>query len=107
MKVQRGFRIQNLNFKSIPPSFIRKQIKSMNVKKVTAYDKMSVNMLKISAKSSFPVHMKIAQVVPIYKKNSILDKSNYRPDCLLPLTSKIFERDIYQQLMGGHKNKCS
>ncbi|XP_053392274.1 uncharacterized protein LOC128554958 [Mercenaria mercenaria] len=43
--------------------------------------------------------MKVAQVAPIYKKKSTLDKGNYRPVSLLPVKSKIFERAIYTQLL--------
>jgi hypothetical protein len=48
--------------------------------------------------------MKVAQVVPIHKKNSILEKSNYRPVSLLPVMSKVFERAIYKQLMDHFHN---
>ena len=46
----------------------------------------------------FPDRMKIAQVVPLHKKNSILEKGNYRPVSILPTLSKIFERVIHSQL---------
>ena len=42
--------------------------------------------------ASFPENMKVAQVVPVHKKSSNLDKSNYRPVSLLPVMSKIYER---------------
>jgi hypothetical protein len=44
--------------------------------------------------------MKKAQVVPIHKENSILDKSNYRPVSILPVMSKVFERTIYDILIS-------
>jgi hypothetical protein len=37
--------------------------------------------------------LKIAQVVPIHKKNSTLLKGNYRPVSILPTISKKFERE--------------
>lgn len=42
--------------------------------------------------------MKIAQVVPLYKKKSILEKENYRPVSNEATLSKTFERVIYRQL---------
>ena len=49
--------------------------------------------------STFPDRMKVAQVVPLHKKNSTLEKGNYRPVSVLPVLSKIFERAIHCQLV--------
>ena len=38
------------------------------------------------------------RVVPLHKKNSILEKGNYRPVSVLPAISKVFERTIYSQI---------
>ena len=42
--------------------------------------------------------MKIAQVVPLFKKNDPLDVKNYRPVSILPVISKIFEKVLAWQL---------
>jgi hypothetical protein len=47
----------------------------------------------------FPEKLKVAQVVPCYKKSNALDKSNYRPVSILPVISKFFERAINDQLV--------
>jgi hypothetical protein len=39
--------------------------------------------------STFPDRLKEAQVAPIHKKNSVLEKGNYRPVSVLPAISKI------------------
>ena len=47
---------------------------------------------------TFPDELKIADIVPVFKKDNQNDKTNYRPISLLPLISKIFEKVLYQQI---------
>ena len=49
--------------------------------------------------------MKIAKVIPIYKKGDKDDVSNYRPISLLTSISKILERIIYIRTVNFFK-KC-
>ena len=46
----------------------------------------------------FPSVLKTAKVVPVFKKDSKLDYSNYRPISLLSNIEKIFEKLIYKRL---------
>ena len=46
----------------------------------------------------FPDELKLAEVVPVYKKNDKKDKSNYRPIIILPNISKIYEICIQTQV---------
>ena len=46
----------------------------------------------------FPDEPKLAEVVPVFKKNDEKDKSNYRPISILSNISKIYERCIQTQL---------
>ena len=46
----------------------------------------------------FPDSLKVADIIPVHKKNSKHDKDNYRPVSLLPSTSKVFEKLISNQL---------
>jgi hypothetical protein len=39
-----------------------------------------------------------AQVRPLFRKNNILEKGNYRPVSVLPTISTFFERAIFDQL---------
>ena len=52
----------------------------------------------------FPEKLKIAKVIPIHKKGSLNDISNYRPISLLPLISKILDKLIFKQL-STYSNK--
>ena len=46
----------------------------------------------------FPEKLKIAKVIPIHKKGSLNDISNYRPISLLPSISKILAKLVFKQL---------
>ena len=48
----------------------------------------------------FPNKLKHAKVIPIHKKGSPTDPSNYRPISLLSVFSKSFEKLMYQRLYG-------
>ena len=56
-------------------------------------------MFNLSFKSgSFPTILKTSKVTSIYKKDSRLKCSNYRPISLLSNTDKILERIVYNHL---------
>ena len=42
--------------------------------------------------------LKLADVKPVHKKKSRLEKTNYRPVSLLPNISKVFERCLHRQI---------
>ena len=46
----------------------------------------------------FPDKLKIAQIIPIFKKDDSSLVSNYRPISLLSIFSKVFEKAIYERL---------
>ena len=48
----------------------------------------------------YPELFKVAKVIPLYKNDSPLTVSNYRPISLLPIFSKIFERLMYNRLIS-------
>ena len=53
-----------------------------------------------------PDQLKIAKIVPIYKKDDEAQFTNYRPISLLPTISKLFDRILFKQLFTFfHNNK--
>lgn len=55
--------------------------------------------------SIFPDKLKIAKVIPLYKKNDETVFSNYRPISLLPAISKIFEKVLFIQIYDYFQEK--
>ena len=49
---------------------------------------------------TFPNRLKLAKVVPVFKKGLTDQLSNYRPISLLPSLSKLFERIIHSRLLS-------
>ena len=52
-----------------------------------------------------PNELKLAKVIPIYKKEDSMLFSNYRPISVLPLFSKVLERLMYNRLMNYLSSK--
>ena len=53
---------------------------------------------------SVPEQLKVAKVIPIYKKENVEIFSNYRPVSILPCFSKILERLIFNRCMDYINN---
>ena len=58
-------------------------------------------------KSELPDSLKLSNIVLVYKKEDLTDKTNYRPVSILPLLSKIFEKVMYEQLYEYLSNYLS
>lgn len=54
---------------------------------------------KCIEQNTFPDQLKVARVLPIYKKGSKADAKNYRPISLLPILSKIYEKLMKTRLL--------
>ncbi|XP_049796134.1 uncharacterized protein LOC126212772 [Schistocerca nitens] len=57
-------------------------------------------------KGIFPIRMKIAGVIPLFKKGDHMCRDNYRPVSLLPILSKILERTMFVRLRAFFDKNC-
>ena len=96
-----------------------KLIKSLKTKESFGYDGISVKLLKSISPGIilpltlilnqslitgiFPDTLKVAKVIPLYKKEDRCIVGNYRPVSLLNALSKVFERAAYNQLYSYFK----
>ena len=100
--------------KTVSTSDVFKKIKSLKNKASCGADTITAQILKDASpvltspitaivnasirSGTFPDPWKEAQVVPILKKGSAMEKKNYRPVSLLSVVSKILEMVVQEQL---------
>ena len=102
------------SFKKVTTKEIENIIKELQSKNSTGHDDISCNLLKyllpVLSQSLtliinqslntgiFPNKLKLAKLVPIFKKGDTSFPENYRPISLLPAISKVFEKVVFNQL---------
>ena len=102
---------------------IRREFLNLNNKKASREGDIPVNILEDAIdtylsiltkfinssieQNEFPNELKLADVIPIYKKKDPLNKENYRPVSLLSHMSKVFERLLHKQIETFMSNKLS
>ena len=107
-------------FCSLTEESVYRELNSLHINKATGFDNMPPKIVKLCSaelcpsftillnicinKSCFPADMKRAEIVPIFKKNDVLDKKNYRPVSVLPALSKLFEKHLSLQLSDLFEN---
>jgi len=55
-------------------------------------------------RGQFPHQLKVAKIVPIFKKGDKTDQNNYRPISILPIISKVFEKCFASRLLDFFKS---
>ena len=101
-------------FTEIDDMTVKKVIDSLQAKNSSGFDGYSTKFLKhitpaiikpltlltqqVLAKGIFPDKLKLAKVIPIYKKGEQSLINNYRPISLLPVISKVLEKIIANQI---------
>lgn len=100
--------------KSVSRAEVEKIIESLKNKHSSGFDEIPIVVLKaVKGRLSqvlchlinssfvsgiFPKQLKMAKIIPLYKKNDKMNALNYRPVSLLPSISKIFEKAVYLQV---------
>ena len=104
------------SFKPTTPERIQKILDNIKPKKSSGIDGITSELIKFLSKdlstalstaintsiahSIFPSRLKIARVVPLFKnKGKIWHFENWRPVSLLPALFKIYERELYNQII--------
>ena len=101
------------NFKLIDNTTTMRYLSNLNLSHSCGHDNLSTVILKYIANEIsecltliinqsfttgiFPDQLKIAKVVPIFKKDDQTQIKNYRPISVLPVISKIFENAMHTQ----------
>ena len=102
---------------------VKKEISKLDPKKSPGYDEITAKYLQISedlvatplcqifnismSTGIYPDKLKVAKVIPIFKKGSKSDVSNYRPISILTCINKIYEKLLCKRLYKFlSKNKC-
>ena len=113
-KSQQAVANSSFSFKIISEEEVKNAIKGLPINKSTIsgdiptkilkqyaqiYSKKLADIFNESIKTSkFPDILKKAEVAPVYKKDDMNDKQNYRLVSTLSNLSRIFEKLIYSQI---------
>jgi hypothetical protein len=105
---------ENWNFEPISEADLLKIIDSLLPKSSCGFDLLSNRMIKKEKfkfsklllglinetlqSNTFPNALKLARVIPIFKKGDKTNMNNYRPIALLPALSKVLEKVINKQI---------
>ena len=107
-------------FTPVNVEIVTKTIKNLSAKISTGPDGFSTKLLKVIEpeistsltllinqaihSGIFPNKLKVAKVIPIFKKSDKATFNNYRPISLLPVISKVIEKIMYNQLSAYLEN---
>ena len=105
---------QPFKFLPVHVSVICDKIESLDKRKPTTYNNIPTRLLvenrdiispfiaemynESNRTSNFPNQLKLADVTPAHKKNERIIKGNYRNVSILPPVSKIYEKDMFDQM---------
>ena len=105
----------HFTFQYVCTEDIFSKLMNIDCKTSSGYDGIQPRFIKIGARqlcgpvtqlvnksiqsSIFPDSLKYAEVMPVFKKDDMLNKNNYRPVSILPCMSKIFEGVLVEQLI--------
>ena len=105
----------NFTFKDITPQVFEREILKLDPKKATPQNDIPIKILvksydiiskhlsdcynKSKNQKDYPTSLKLADVTPVHKKDEKTLATNYRPVSLIPVASKLFERNMYNEII--------
>ena len=120
-KIKENVKVETkFNFKNVNISTTLEKIALLNKRKPTTFNNIPTKLLvensdifspfitdlynKSQTKSEFPPSLKLAELTPVHKKDERTVNENYRPVSILPPISKIFEKNMFDQIEHKSKN---
>ncbi len=111
---KQGVLPNSFSFAKVSVNQITKMLEELQVSKSTGLDNIPARFLRDAAdiiaptitfignlsleNGIFPSDMKLAKIIPLFKKGNRCDPGNYRPISILSVASKILERIVYKQM---------
>ena len=105
----------------VSEDYVYKLLKNIDSNKSTGLDELPAKFIKDSADiiknpvtyivnlsistAQVPKELKLARVIPLHKKQSTLEASNYRPVSILCILSKVLERTMCDQFENYLRSK--
>ena len=106
----------SFHFQKVTPDALDKEVRDLNPKKATTHKNVPPKILKSNSdicvetltqifndcieNSSFPDELKCADVTSLPKNGPSNSRTNFRPICVLPTVSKLFERMMDKQIVA-------
>ena len=121
LKIKDNVKIETkFQFSSVKECTIKEKIDSLDKRKPTTFNNIPTRFLvennisspvitemynEAKSNACFPDSLKLADITSAFKKGDRTKKDNYRPVSVLASVSKIFERNMYDQIslyMGSY-----
>ena len=124
IKIKENVLIGNeFTFKDMSSLDLEREILKLDPKKANLQDDIRTKILiktydiisnylseyynKAKQEHKYPTSLKMADVIPNHKKNEKTLAENYRPVSLIPVVSKLFERNMYTEIINFIENSLS
>ena len=117
-----SFQCAQFKFSPIPVDNVVSTLRGLKANKTNGLDKIPPKILKLSARIIAPSltyifnlslatgiyidDWKRARVTPIFKSGDRRQCANYRPISILPVVSKVFEKEVFRQVYGYLTENC-
>ena len=115
IKIKENIKVETkFNFSTVSESAIKEKINSLDKKKASTFNNIPTRILvenndiispyitemynDSKSKADFPSSLKLADITPAHENNDRSTKNNYRPVSILPSISKVFERNMFDQI---------